>query len=105
MPAGPVLFDVGAVFGVVGTVIVTLGLISKARPVRWVFRHLIGDPLTQWHRAQTLYVVEAAIAPVNEQLKQNGGTSLRDRVDDLTFRAGEIERLLRQQGIGDDIAP
>ena len=88
----------GAICGAIAAVIVLLSLIAKAKPIRWVFRRLVGDPLTLWHRTQTLYVVEAALAPINEQLKQNGCQSLRDRVD-------IVERLVRQQGIGDDIAP
>ena len=95
---GSAIVAFGAVCGALAAVIVLLSLIAKAKPVKWVFRKLVGDPLTSWHRAQTLYVVEGALAPINEQLKQNGGQSLRDRVD-------IVERLVRQQGIGDDIAP
>lgn len=96
--AGDTIRDIGAICAAVGAVFVLAGLLTRAKPVRWVFRKLVGDPLTAWHRAQTLYVVEAAIAPIHEQLKPNGGQSLRDRVD-------IVERLVRQQGIGDDVAP
>ena len=95
---GDTVRDVGAVCAALGAVFVTVGLLTRAKPVRWVFRKLVGDPLSAWHRAQTLHVVEGALAPINEQLKQNGGQSLRDRVD-------IVERLVRQQGIGDNVAP
>jgi hypothetical protein len=74
-----------------------VGLVAKARPVRWLVRRIVGDPVTAWLRAQTLYVVEASIAPLHEQLKPNGGHSLRDRVD-------IVEALLREQGPGDGSA-
>ena len=103
--AGDSIRDLGAVFAAIGAVVVTFGVLTKARPVRWVFRKLVSDPVTEWHRAQTLYVVESAVAPIYEQLKPiheqlqaNGGSTLRDRVD-------VVERLVRQQGIGDDIQP
>lgn len=95
---GDTVRDAGAICAAVGAMFVTVGLLTRAKPVRWVFRKLVGDPVTAWHRAQTLYVVEAAIAPINEQLKPNGGSTLRDRVD-------VVERLVRQQGIGDDVSP
>jgi len=85
------LRDFGAVCAALGAVIVTAGLLTRAKPVRWFFRTTVGDPVTRWHRAQTLYVVEAAIAPIHEQLKPNGGQSVRDRIDLL-------ERLVRSQG-------
>jgi hypothetical protein len=89
--AGDTLQDVGGLFAAVGAIVVTLGLLTKAKPIRWLFRVTVGEPVTRWHRAQTLYVVEAAVAPIREQLKPNGGQSLRDRVD-------IIDRLVRAQG-------
>ena len=102
---GSAIVGFGAVCGALAAAIVLLSLITKARPVKWVFRRLVGEPITSWHRAQTLYVVEGAVAPIYEQLKPiheqlqaNGCSTLRDRVD-------VVERLVRQQGIGDDIQP
>lgn len=102
---GSAIVALGAVCGALAAVIVLLSLLTKARPVRWFFRKIVGEPVTSWHRAQTLYVVESAVAPIYEQLKPiheqlqaNGGSTLRDRVD-------VVERLVRQQGIGDDVQP
>ena len=96
--AGSAIVAFGAVCGALAAVIVLLSLIAKAKPIKWVFRKLVGDPLTAWHRTQTEYVVEGALGPIKEQLKPNGGQSLRDRVD-------IVERLVRQQGIGDNVQP
>jgi len=84
------LRDFGAVCAALGAVIVTAGLLTRAKPVRWFFRTTVGDPVTRWHRAQTLYVVEAAIAPIHEQLKPNGGQSVRDRIDLLEGKVDDI---------------
>ena len=84
------LRDFGAVCAAVGAIVVTLGLLTKAKPVRWVFRTLVGDPVTRWHRAHTLYVVEAAVAPIYEQLKPNSGQSVRDRIDLLEGKVDHI---------------
>ena len=88
--AGSAIVALGAVCGALAAVIVLLSLIAKAKPVKWVFRKLVGDPLTSWHRAQTLYVVEAAVAPIHEQLKPNGGQSVRDRVDILEGKLDDL---------------
>lgn len=88
--AGDSIRDLGAVFAAIGAVVVTAGVLTRAKPVRWVFRKLVGDPVTQWHRAQTLYVVEAAVFPIHEQLKPNGGQSVRDRVDILERKLDDL---------------
>lgn len=97
---GSAIVDLGAVFAAIGAVVVTFGVLTKARPVRWVFRKLVGDPVTEWHRAQTLYVVESAVAPIYEQLKP-----IHEQLQANGDRVDVVERLVRQQGIGDDIQP
>lgn len=96
--AASALRDFGAVCAAVGAIVVTLGLLTKAKPVRWVFRTLVGDPVTRWHRAQTLYVVEAAVAPIHEQLKPNGGQSVRDRIDLLESKVDDIAAQITSEG-------
>lgn len=96
--AGDSIRDLGAVFAAIGAVVVTFGVLTKARPVRWVFRKLVSDPVTEWHRAQTLYVVEAAIAPIHEQLKPNGGQSVRDRVDILEGKLDDLASQITAEG-------
>lgn len=97
--AGDVVRDAGAICAAIGAVIVALGLITKAKPVRWTFRRLIGEPVTAWHRAQTLYVVEAAVAPIHEQLKPNGGQSVRDRVDLIERKVDDLARQVTAEGV------
>ena len=91
------LRDFGAVCGALVAVGALLTLLTKAKPVRWVGRTLVGDPVTAWHRAQTLYVVEAAVAPIHEQLKPNGGQSVRDRVDTLEDKVDGLAALITSE--------
>ena len=97
---GSAIVGFGAVCGALAAAIVLLSLITKARPVKWVFRRLVGEPITSWHRAQTLYVVEGAVAPIYEQLKP-----IHEQLQANGDRVDVVERLVRQQGIGDDIQP
>lgn len=96
--AGDTFRDVGAICAAFGAVIVAVGLVTRAKPVRWFFRKLVGDPVTAWHRAQTLYVVEAAVAPIHEQLKPNGGQSVRDRVDILEAKLDDLATQITSEG-------
>lgn len=95
--AGDTFRDLGAICAAFGAIIVAEGLVTRAKPVRWVFRKLVGDPVTAWHRAQTLYVVEAAVAPIHEQLKPNGGQSVRDRVDTLEDKVDGLAALITSE--------
>lgn len=97
---GSAIVAFGAVCGALAAFVVLLSLLTKARPVRWFFRRIVGEPVTSWHRAQTLYVVEGAVAPIYEQLKP-----IHEQLQANGDRVDVVERLVRQQGIGDDIAP
>lgn len=61
-------------------VITALGLISRTRPVRWLYRHLIGDPFIQWFRKTGGEIIEEK---VGKEFASNGGASLRDAIDGL----------------------
>lgn len=80
MPAS-LLTDIGAEAAAVGAIIVALSLVAKSRPCRWVWAKLVAQPLSGWLRAEITHVVEPMVAEVRAELKPNGGSSLRDRVD------------------------
>lgn len=84
------LRDFGAVCGALVAVGALLTLLTKARPVRWVGRTLVGDPVTRWHRNQVAWVVEPSLAEIRDQLRVNGGKSLRDRVDAIESKVDDI---------------
>lgn len=109
------LRDVGTGAGSVTAIILFFVLLSKIPPVKWVTRNVLGkawravvsEPLAGWFRVQVRHEVTAAVtdevgplmstqlAPVldrlsavEEQMKPNGGKTLRDRVDALAAQVG-----------------
>lgn len=76
--------DAGVTAGIVVAVIAATAAVARLRPVRFVFRRLISDPLTCWVRAQVEHVVEPRFAVLEERTKEllpNGGSSMKDRVE------------------------
>lgn len=61
-----------------------LGVLSRLRPVRWLWRHLVVDPVSEWFRSE----VRDEVAPILAEVRPNGGASFRDEV---TARAEEAE--------------
>jgi hypothetical protein len=58
-------------------------LATRLRPVKWVFRHLVSDPVQGWFRSTVREEVDDAIAPIKAELMFNGGSSLKDQVTRL----------------------
>lgn len=92
------LRDFGAVCGALVAVGALLTLLTKAKPVRWVGRTLVGDPVTKWHRNQVSWVVEPSLAEIRDQLRVNGGKSLRDRVDAIEDKVDDIAAQITSEG-------
>lgn len=43
-----------------------LGVISKAPPVRWLIRRNVADPISEWHEASTLKVLNEHVPGIVE---------------------------------------
>jgi hypothetical protein len=56
-------------------VVVAVGVLAKTRPMRWLWRTLVTDPLSAWGRSVVGEVVDEKVA------LPNGGSSLRDHLD------------------------
>jgi PAS domain S-box-containing protein len=54
-----------------------LGVLSRTRPVKWLYRQLIGKPVTEWGAKVVGEVVDAKVS------KPNGGASLRDAIESI----------------------
>lgn len=96
-----VLTQLGAWAGALLAIAALVTLVVRSRLVRWLWKRIVFEPITAWHRAQTDYVTEPKIAELRAQFVPNGGTSLRDRVNNLEVGVAAIEtRLARweQQG-------
>jgi len=82
----PIVVDVGVLLG---AWIAFVGA-ALTPPARWLFRRLVAAPVTEWHRQQTHEVtdevVTRALEPVWDELRTNGGSSLRDVVNRIEQR-------------------
>lgn len=91
----PLLLDVGTVAGIIIAVAGALGLLSKAPPVRWVWRQLIGDPVTRWQAG----VVKDQIAPLRTEVAELRLEVAESSTDLITHV--RAEEALRVQDIAD----
>lgn len=88
------MLDVAAAVATLAAGVTGLGVILRSRPVRYMWRRLVAEPLTEWHERTTeaaaTRVVAAHVAPLDERLQAveaefypNGGASLRDQVNEI----------------------
>ena len=86
-----VITDTAVVAGAITSVIAALTLLGRFAPFRWIIRTLIGNPTRRWFTD----AVHEAMKPITDQLAQNGGSTLRDRVDVIDKRLELVERNTR----------
>lgn len=84
--------DAGSLAAAVAAVAVVLGLLTRARPVRWLWRTLIGDPVGRWAGS----IVSDQVDPVRNdiaELRTDLGTNTVDlkalRVELVTHMGAE----------------
>jgi hypothetical protein len=81
--------DAGTVCGALVAILTLFALMSRLRPVRWIFRHLVADPFGEWCRVQ-----------VREELdRENGGSTLKDQVKTT---AADMQKVKAVLGITED---
>src|SRR5690606_22203520 len=68
----------------VAAIITALGAISRTKPLRWLFRTLVSRPVTEWGSKMVGDVVDTKVT------NRNGGSSLRDQLDDLATAVANI---------------
>lgn len=88
-----ILADAASFAVALGAIGAFLGLVSRTRPARYIWRHLASEPFGEWWDGRTedavLRVVEPRMAELRSELRPNGGTSLHDR---LFTRLESLER-------------
>lgn len=99
-----VLTDMGQQAAALAAILALIGLLSKAPPVKWFFRRIIGEPTATWLRSNVEHVVEPRFATMEErmsqleqkvqtietQVKPNGGLSIIDKVSRIEGKVDEI---------------
>ncbi len=94
---GSVSGGLAGVILTVAAVLAALVIIWKSplmRPIKWVWRHLVSDPLSAWSQQQVAEVVK------NVLMQPNGGHSLADvakQVQELRGDVTEIKEHLKEK--------
>ena len=71
-------------------VLTALGVMSRQKPARWVWRQLVSDPTTDWLGRE----VRGAVADeIGHEFISNGGSSLRDLLDNLVQSQAVLSEL------------
>lgn len=105
------LVDVGVAAGITTAILTAAAAVSRLRPIRWVWRRLVTEPMTAWLHATTAAAAEAVMAPLRDQVRAidhemhpNGGDGLRDQVDRCVERvdlvAIQVQELRRNTDPG-----
>lgn len=87
--------DAGSLAAAITAVLVVLGLLTRAKPVRWVWRQLIGEPVGRWAGG----IVSAQVDPVRNDIA-NLRTDLGTNTVDL--KALRVE-LVNHMGAEEDL--
>lgn len=87
--------DAGSLAAAITAVLVVLGLLTRAKPVRWVWRQLIGEPVGRWAGS----IVSAQVDPVRADIAELR-TELR--TDTVDLKALRVE-LVNHMGAEEDL--
>lgn len=71
----------------VAAIVTALGLLSRTKPVKWLWYHLVTRPMTEWGAGVVGAVVDEKVA------NTNGGTSVRDDLVDLKAKQKSLTEL------------
>jgi uncharacterized protein (UPF0335 family) len=76
------VIDTGSAAGVVAAVTAALAVVTRARPVRWLWRVTISDPVSRWAAG----VVGDSVADVSARLTDHMDEAIRLRKADTAER-------------------
>lgn len=93
--------DAGSLAAALAAVAVVLGLITRARPVRWVWRSLVSAPMGRWFGG----IVSAQVDPVRSDIAELRGDLGTNTVDLKALRVELVTHMGAEEGLrSDDIA-
>lgn len=94
----PLLIDAGTLAGILVALLAAVAAFSKTRPVRFLWRALVSEPIGRWQTAQITAVVE----PINKKLDGTADALIRHMDDEYDLRlADQQDRQLRQTEMDD----
>ena len=102
------LTDAGSLAAAITAVLVVLGLLTRAKPVRWVWRQLIGEPVGRWAGgivSAQVDPVRAELAELSTQLVNHMGAAEDLRAADIADRDRRQDEMDRwRTDVRDDVA-
>ena len=102
------LTDAGTIAGVIIATAAVLGLLTRAKPVRWVWRQLIGEPVGRWAGgivSAQVDPVRAELAELSTQLVNHMGAAEDLRAADIADRDRRQDEMDRwRTDVRDDVA-
>lgn len=85
------LADVATNVVALAAFLTALGVLSRLRPVKWLWRHVVKDPLSGWFRVEVGAVVNEQLEPLRAELSFNGGATTKDAVARVETAVARIE--------------
>lgn len=85
--------DAGSLAAAITALIVVLGLLTRAKPVRWVWRQLIGEPVGRWAGG----IVSAQVDPVRTEVANLAEQLVTHMGAEEDLRAADIADRDRRQ--------
>lgn len=82
--------DLGTYLAIVSTVLVTIGILTKSRPGRWVARKLVGEPVRDWVRNE-------AVAPLLAMHEERVTTTIESAVTKVIHGHTDQEETLAKE--------
>lgn len=71
-----------------------VALAVRTRPVKWLWRTIVTQPISHWFAE----LVRSVVEPILEQMRNNGGSTLVDKVDKvIAGRVADAEDRDRRQ--------
>lgn len=92
------VIDTGSAAGVVVAVTAALAVVTRARPVRWLWATIISGPVTRW----LARVVAGVIEDLSQRLTDHMAAEERQREKDQAEREDERTRLAEWRGAVDE---
>lgn len=73
-----------------------LGVLSRLKPMKWLWRQNVKDPLSGWLREVVDERLEHKLQPIRYQLETNGGQSLKDAISRVEVTANKLTESVEQ---------
>lgn len=82
--------DFGVWCGVILSFLGVCAALSRTRGARWLWRHIVSQPVGKWITGMVEAVVEDKVAPIRAELSFNGGGTVKDKVTDTAAAVAQI---------------